>query len=217
MKVGISEKINWQGTIVSVQPRTTVWRYRLDNRTHYHRGYNIFLDGEANGVQGRFGVAVSEKQQLKQVFRIGDEVKGTAWTKMYDVSDYADYYRAGGLKVIKRAEQIKTTPPPYLIEPPDMATYGLRGARMLSASSYKGKCFQCAFATMSAVEIEYNWGVSKKYRFESFCYGPFSCKFYKMGKPRAVPYKGCGSDYDTGWLDELCTERRADDEWEDAD
>ena len=34
MKVSEAEKIEWQGIIVSVQPRTTVWRYRLDNRTH---------------------------------------------------------------------------------------------------------------------------------------------------------------------------------------
>ena len=27
-----------------------------------------------------------------------------------------------------------------------------------------------------------------------------------MGRPRAVPYKGCGSFYDEGWLDEICTE-----------
>jgi hypothetical protein len=67
-----------------------------------------------------------------------------------------------------------------------MATYEWRGAKMLSQSSYKGKRFQCAWASMSAVEIEYIWGVSKKYRFESFCYGPKSCKLYKMGKPRAV-------------------------------
>ncbi len=204
------EKIEWQGTIVSVQPRTTVWRYRLDNRTHYHRGYNIFLDGEVNGSKDkiRFSVAVSEKQQQKLVFHIHDEVRGTAWTKMYDVSDYADYYRAGGLKVVRRAEQAETTPPPYSTEPPDMATYERRGARMLSASSYKGKCFPCIWATMSAVEIEYNWGVSKKYRFESFCYGPKSCRLYKMGNPRAVPYKGDGSTLDTGWMDDLCTESR---------
>jgi hypothetical protein len=213
MNVSEPEKIEWRGIIVSVQPRTTVWRYRLDNRTHYHRGYNIFLDGVVNGINGRFCVAISEKQQQKLVFRIGDEAKGTAWTKMYDVSDYADYYRAGSLKVTKRAEQTEVSYPPYKIDPPGMAIYEIRGARMLSSACYKGKCFQCAFATMSAVEIEYNWGVSKKYRFESFCYGPFSCKFYKMGKPRAVPYKDCGSDYDTGWMDELCTERRGNDEW----
>jgi len=89
-----------------------------------------------------------------------------------------------------------------------MADYERRGARMLSASSYKGKCFQCVWATMSAVEIEYDWGVSKKYRFESFCYGPKSCGLYKMGRPRAVPYKGEGPFYDDGGRDERCTENR---------
>ena len=64
---------------------------------------------------------------------------------------------------------------------------------------------------MSAVEIEYNWEVTKKYRFESFCYGPKSCKFYKMGKARAVSYKDRGTFYDDGCLDELCTENRDDD------
>ena len=61
---------------------------------------------------------------------------------------------------------------------------------------------------MANVTIEYNWGVSQKFRFESFCYGPKSCKNYKMGRPRAVPYKDCGSSYDEGWLDEICTENR---------
>ena len=108
MKTNEPKKFEWHGTIVSVQPRTTVWRYRLDNRTHYHRGYNIFLDGEVSGIKKRFSVAISEKQQQKFIFRIGDEVKGTAWTKMYDVSDFADYYRAGSLKKIKSPTANKT-------------------------------------------------------------------------------------------------------------
>jgi len=144
MIINESKKIEYQGTILSIQPHTTVWRYRLDNCTHYHRGYNLFLDGEANGIKGRFSVAISEKQQRKFVFCIGDEVRGTAWTRMYDVSNYADYYRAGGLKVVKRAGRCKNVPSPYLIEPPDMATYEWRGARMLSVASYKGNCFPCA-------------------------------------------------------------------------
>lgn len=61
---------------------------------------------------------------------------------------------------------------------------------------------------MTGVAIEYNWGISQKFRFGSFCYGPFSCKYYKMGKPRAVPDKQLGSVYDEGWLDEICTENR---------
>ena len=65
---------------------------------------------------------------------------------------------------------------------------------------------------MANVAIEYNWGITQKFRFESFCYGPKSCKLYKMGRPRAVPYKDCGSCYDEGWLDDICTEHRGYDE-----
>ena len=56
----------WSGTIVSIQPRTTVWRYRLDNRTHSHIGYNLFLDGEVNGLVGPFSWTVAET--FKTVF-----------------------------------------------------------------------------------------------------------------------------------------------------
>lgn len=212
MKENVQEKIEWYGDILSVQPRTNVWRYKLDNRSHYHKGYNLFLDGEVNGFKVKFSVAISEKQQQKHTFRIGDHVKGTAWTKKHDVSDYADYYRVGKLEVLQRAKQLETKAPPYLIVPPDMATYEWRGARMLSSANYKGKCFQCVWATMSAVEIEYNWGKAKRRRFESFCYGPKSCKFYSMGRARAVPSIDSGTSYDTGWLDEICAENRGEDD-----
>lgn len=208
------EKLAWSGTIVSIQPRTTVWRYRLDNRTHSHIGYNLFLDGEVNGLVEPFSVAISETQQQKTQFHIGDKVKGTAWTKMYAVTEYADYYRDGALKVVERTAELRdsVSPPPYLSPLPDMATCERRGDRMLSTPCCKGKCFQCVWATMAAVTIEYDWGVKQKYRFESFCYGPKSCKFYKMGRPRSVPYKGDGSSYDDGCLDEILTEGRSWDE-----
>ncbi|MDR2713393.1 MAG: hypothetical protein LBB91_09825 [Clostridiales bacterium] len=207
-------KIKWRGIVVSIQPRTRVWRYVTDNRTHYHIGYNLFLDGSANGSDGRFVVAISEIQQQKGDFRIGDEVQGTAWTKQYPEREFADYYRAGSLKRIKKApDTAEANPPPWKIPLPDMQTYEARGARMLGQSLWKTKCFQCAWASMSNVEII--WDFDKrisKYRFESFCYGPKSCKYYKMGRARAVPYKGRGSSMDTGWLDDLCTEGRDFDE-----
>ena len=40
------QKVHWQGEVVSVQPRSTVWRYLTDNRTHRECGYNVFLKGE---------------------------------------------------------------------------------------------------------------------------------------------------------------------------
>lgn len=209
-----TDKIEWQGTIVSIQSRTRVWRYVADNRTHYHLDYNLFLNREIDFDEREFVIAISEKQQQSGYFRIGDVVKGTAWAKEYPEREYADFYRAGALKVVHRAPAAPLpTAPPWLIEPPDMATCEERGARMLSLSCWKGKCFQCVWAAMANVEIA--WDIDRKinkYRFESFCYGPKSCKLYKIGKPRPVPYRGRDAAIDDGGLDELCTEGRDYDE-----
>lgn len=137
-------KIEWQGRIISIQPRTTVWRYGIDNRTHSHIGYNLFLEGSTNEIDGPFSVAISEKQIQSSRFRIGNIVKGTAWTKKYTEREYADYYRAGALKRVSEATaEAASPPPPWKIVPPDMQTYEWRGARMLSRSCWQGKCFQC--------------------------------------------------------------------------
>ena len=44
---------------------------------------------------------------------------------------------------------------------------------------------------MANVAIQYDFDRNLvRHRFETFCYGPLSCKYYKMGPARAVPYKG---------------------------
>ncbi|MCI7131531.1 MAG: hypothetical protein MSA09_13490 [Lachnospiraceae bacterium] len=208
-------KIKFSGRIRSVQPRANVWRYRVDNRSHSTTGYNIFLTGVADGEEGDFAVAISQKQQEKLRFHIGDEISGTAWTKKYPKCEYADFYRAGALKKLNAAELPEEEEGmPWTGEVPELAVYDWLGCRMLDTRRYKSKCFTCKWACMANVAIEYDWGVSQRFRFESFCYGPKTCKLYNMGKPRAVPYKDSPSSYDEGWLDEYCTEARGDDEEE---
>lgn len=208
-----SVKINWKGRIVSIQPRTRVWRYVTDNRTHYHLGYNVFLEAPSDEGYEIFSVAISEKQLQKGIYSIGDVISGTAWTKKYPEREYADYYRAGALKIIEKSAAVEEGTCPWNGPLPDMKEYEYRGARMLSMSQWKVKCFTCYYATMSNVEIQWDFDNDiKKYRFESFCYGPKSCKNYKVGRARSVPYKGRGSALDTGWLDDICTETRG---WDD--
>lgn len=204
----IQKKISFSGIVLSVQPRSNVWRYLVDNRNHSMTGYNIFLKGTVDGKECDFSVAISEKQQAKNRFHIGDEISGTAWTKMHPELEYADYYRVGALKRTVASETDDTAEAPWVGEVPELSVYEWRGCRMLDSRCWKGKCFKCKWACMANVAIEYDWGRSQKHRFESFCYGPKSCKNYKMGKPRAVPYKGLGSFNDDGSLDEICTERR---------
>ena len=49
MQAQEQKKIKFSGTVISVQPRSNVWRYRLDNRNHGTTGYNIFIRGNAEG------------------------------------------------------------------------------------------------------------------------------------------------------------------------
>ena len=210
----MQEKITFSGEIISVQPRSNVWRYKLDNRTHSLAGYNLFLFGiVGDGEERPFSVAISERQQEKYQFHIGDKITGTAWTKMYPKREYADYYRSGGFKKTLAAQNEKRSDsPPWRDEVASLSVYEWRGCRMLDTRRWRSKCFQCKWAAMANVTIEYNWGVTQKLRFESFCYGPKTCKYYLMGKARGVPYKDEGTFYDEGWLDDICTERRGPDD-----
>lgn len=92
--------------MLSVQPRSNAWRYRLDNRTHTLTGYNIFMTGVAEGEEKQFVVAISEKHQVKLRCHIGDVISGTGWTKKYPDLEYADYYRAGALKKTKEGPAV---------------------------------------------------------------------------------------------------------------
>lgn len=207
-------RVHWQGAVRAVQCRAWVWRYRTDNRTHHHLGFNLWVEGEAAGRPGKFIVAISDTQQRKLQFRIGDEARGTAWPCVKARHDIADYYRAGGLKIVSRPEAaLESVRPPFLGIPPPVSVFERRGARMLDPSRWRTVCRTCLWANKSAVEIEYDFGKSKRYRQETFCYGPKSCRLYARGRPRPVPYKGVDHDsMDDGGLDDCCTGHRHGDE-----
>ena len=97
---------------------------------------------------------------MKLRFHIGDQISGTAQTKMYPKLEYADYYRAGALKKISEATTVEVNlKESWVDEVPELSVYDWRGCRMLDAKLWKGKCFTCKWACMANVAIEYNWGV----------------------------------------------------------
>jgi len=54
-----------------------------------------------------------------------------------------------------------------------------------------------------------HWNPSKKrYRFETFCYGPKSCILYKAGPTRKVPGRKGMSYTEEDWVDEDATAHR---------
>ncbi len=207
-------KIRWSGRIKAVQPRAWVWRYKADNRNHTHTGYNLWIVGKG----GTTVVAISALQQAKLAFRIGDEAQGSGWPVQGNKREVADLYRAGDLKVLARGTQPDAEQgPPFTgpVLPPEV--YKQRGCRMLDPTRWRTTCLSCKWACKSRVEIEFVWGKQKRYRSETFCYGPKSCPLYEMGPPREVPYRHewkseASSSTDDGSLDSCITSGRDEDD-----
>ena len=66
---------------------------------------------------------------------------------------------------------------------------------------------------MSVEMIIDQWNPSrKKYRFETFCYGPKGCPCYRAGATRKVPGRHGMSWEEEDWIDEEATAHRGPDD-----
>jgi hypothetical protein len=72
----------------------------------------------------------------------------------------------------------------------------------------------CIWGCRMPVEIIVDhWNPGKcKYRFETFCYGPLSCKFYKVGPNRKVEGRNGMVYVEEDWVDEEAVSHRGMDE-----
>jgi len=207
-------KVRWSGVITAIQPRAWVWRYKGNYRTHHETGFNLWVAGE----DGKVVVAISALQQQKLGFRHGDTAAGTAWPVQGGKREIADLYRAGNLKVLNKPDRnADRGGPPFIDLVPAIDIYKQRGCRMLNPTLWRTVCMSCMWANKSRIEIEVVFGKSKRYRSETFCYGPKSCPKYAMGEPRDVPYRDSWNDFiehteDNGDLDSCLTDGRGEDD-----
>lgn len=97
--------------------------------------------------------------------------------------EIVEFYKVNKSKVLKKNDAAESTPPPWISVPPELEVYRQRGHRRLDARTYESKCTACIWGCKMPVEMIIDqWNPSKKrYRFETFCYGPKSCGFYKAG------------------------------------
>jgi len=203
MRVTDKGKTPWSGKVISVQPRIRLMR-SFDQRSHSYLGYILQIQGIIGEAESIFVIGIGKGAQVKHQFRRGDFVSGKSEVVPDAQTEVAEYYKTSELLLITREVESRDSPPPWHGLPPELEIYRQRGHRRLDARTYAGKCVTCIWGCRMAVEMIIDqWNPSKKrYRFETFCYGPKSCSLYKAGPTRKVPGRKGMVWEEEDWVDE---------------
>jgi len=203
------EKISWSGNLICIQARIRLTR-SFDQRSHAYLGYVLHVQGSVAGEERTFAIGIGKGAQVKHQFRAGDFVSGKSEAVQDPRTEVAEYYKTSELKLIQRETESQEVPPPWHGAPPDLETYRQRGHRRLDAHTYEVKCGTCIWGCRMPVEmIVDHWNpTKKKYRFETFCYGPKSCSLYKAGPIRRVPGRKGMVWEEEDWVDEDAVSHR---------
>lgn len=206
-------KLSWQGEITAVQPRIRLIR-SFDQRHHNYLGYALAVRGTVAAEAREFSVGIGKAAQEKHKFRVGDHIGGAAVPVADAKLEAVDFYKASGIVVLKRAPHSPAAGPPWHDLPPTLEVYRSRGHRRLDARTYTAKCRSCIWGCRMPVEMFIDqWDSEQRaYRFETFCYGPKSCSFYKAGATRKVPGRNGMQWEEEDWVDEEATAHRGPDD-----
>ena len=217
-------KLGFRGIILSVQPRIRMTR-SFDERSHNYLGYALVLKGVIDLHEGEstyrqvnsetiFTVGIGKAAQQKYQFCAGDEVTGECEPVGDTSMEPVDYYKASRLKKTAHNTRQSHKSPPWQGAPPALEVYRESGHRRLAARTYDSKCTTCMWGCRMPVEIIIDhWNPGRRdYRFETFCYGPLSCEFYKAGPTRKVKGRNGMVYVEEDWVDEEETGHRESDE-----
>lgn len=204
------QAVGFEGEIAAVKGRIRLLR-SFDEVSHAYPGYTLVLKGSVDGVpREEFKVAVGPAAHAKHQFRRGDRLRGKAVPVADPTAEWAEYYKASGIKLYERGPESEKRPgdPDGGIAPP-LPEYRARGHRRLHPRTCETACRSCPFGLTMPTEIVVDkWDQSKvKRRFETHCYGPKDCDRYRPGAARQVPGRKPGMV----WVDDD-VERAADDD-----
>ena len=207
------EKLFFQGTATSIQPRIRLLR-SFDQRNHSYLGYALRINGVIADQPREFLIGIGKGAHSKHMFRVDDVVSGQCQPVEDQRLETVEYYKTSKLKLLQRPQETEKKAPPWISVPPDLETYRQRGHRRLDVRTYESTCLSCIWGCNMAVEMiidQWNPG-NKKFRTETFCYGPKSCPFYKAGPTRKVPGRKGMSWEEEDWVDEEAVSHRTLDE-----
>ncbi|MEN8184139.1 MAG: hypothetical protein ABFS46_16560, partial [Myxococcota bacterium] len=175
----------------------------FDQRHHTYLGYALLVRGEIGEEAREAWLGVGRAAQEKHEFQVGMKASGRAVPVVDSRMEPVEFYKVTGVKVIPGPAQ-DVAPPPWHGVAPEIAVYRKRGHRRLASQTYASRCVSCIWGARMPVEmIIDHWNPDrKKYRFETFCYGPKSCNLYRAGPRRKVPGRRGKVWEEADWVDE---------------
>lgn len=204
----MSEKVSWEGTVTSVQPRIRLFR-SYDERSYSYLGYVLLINGNIEDEAREFSITVGKKTHEKHQICIGDKISGKAAPVVDKTMEIAEYYKVSKLKILSQDDRKEQEGPPWQGIASALEIYQERGYRRLSPCTYREKCMPCIWGCLKPVKIIIDlWSQHLDYRYETFCYGPKSCSFYQAGATRKVPGRGGKVWEEKDWVDEATTRHR---------
>lgn len=211
--MGSNDKVSFSGKVLGVQPRIRLMR-SFSERAHTYQGYNLFIDPDNNHSSAPLIIAIGKSAHLKNQFQQNNIISG-AGVEVHDTRlEIATLYKVSRLKKKGMESDNSTKPPPCYNCPPDLKVYKERGHRRLNARTYSTKCSFCMWGCkMPVALIVDHWNPSdKKYRFETFCYGPGSCPLFNSGPARKLYGRNGMTAIEDDWVDAQDTAHRGPDD-----
>ena len=207
-----NSKVSLSGRIISVQPRIKLLR-SFDQLSHSYLGYSLYINGNINNERREFSIGIGKAAQAKHSFKVGDIISGKSYPVSNPKTEAVEFYKTSGL-VLMKCSTPSNIYPPWNDTLVTLEEYRERGHRRLSARTYDSKCRSCKWGCRMPVEmIIDHWNpTNKRYRIETFCYGPKSCKYYNPGPRRIVPGRKGMSWEEPDCVDEENTSHRSEDE-----
>ncbi len=208
----MGDKVDWSGVVTAVQPRIRLTR-SFDERTHAYLGFMLRIEGAVGGAGGVFRIGVGSAAHAQHQFQIGDSVEGVGHRVTDHRLEIPEIYKVSKLRTSRGGPESVSIAPWHGVPPP-LDVYRARDHRRLAATTYDTKCQSCIWGCVMPVEIivdHWNPG-RRRYRTETFCYGPLSCSLYKAGPTRKVPGRNGMSYEEPDWVDQDATAHRAPDE-----
>lgn len=174
-------RVSFLGRIAAVKPRIGLHR-SYDQVWHSYAGYVLVLeDGPRVGI----GPGAYRRHR----FRIGDTVEGKALPVPDRRTEWAELYRASGLKLLSRGpeEEDRSADNEGGILPA-LEELRAHGHRRLDPATYERSCVRCPFGAVMPTEVIVDqWDPRRtEWRLETHCYGPHECPRYRAGRRRTA-------------------------------